>query len=95
MCGALTNLCKVKYPLIIMATTINWSEGMIINENPWGENINILCTTLRGRHQRFELWYVTDIPQFAVVYQNIPQLQGYIPQLPYTACLPLMRLRSV
>ena len=38
--------------------------------------------------------YITDIPQFAVVYQNIPQLQSYIPQLPYTACLALMRLRS-
>ena len=33
--------------------------------------------------------------QFAVVYQNIPQMQGHIPQLPYTACLALMRLRSV
>ena len=53
-----------------------------------------ICNTLRGRHQSLELWYITDIPQFAVVYQNIPQLQGYIPQLPYTACLALMRLRS-
>ena len=47
-----------------------------------------LCNTLRGRHQSLELWYITDIPQFAVVYQNIPQL-------PYTTCLALMRLRSV
>ena len=55
-----------------------------------------VCNTLRGQHQSLELWYITDIPQFAVVlYQNIPQLQGYIPQLPYTACLALMRLRSV
>ena len=53
-----------------------------------------ICNTLRGRHQSLELWYITDIPQFAVVYQNIPQLQSYIPQLPYTACLALMRLRS-
>ena len=55
-----------------------------------------ICNTLCGRHQSLKLWYITDIPQFAVVYQNIPQLQGYIiPQLPYTACLALMRLRSV
>ena len=32
-----------------------------------------VCTTLCGRHQSLELWYITDISQ-----QNIPQLQGYI-----------------
>ena len=36
-----------------------------------------ICNTLLGRHQSLELWYITDIPQFAVVYQNIPQLQCY------------------
>ena len=50
-----------------------------------GNALTNTCNTLRGRHQSLELWYITDIPQ----------LQGYIPQLPYTACLALMRLRSV
>ena len=37
-----------------------------------------ICTTLRGRHQSPKLCYITDILQFAVVYQNISQLQGYV-----------------
>ena len=48
--------------------------------------LKVICNTLRRRHQSLELWYV---------YQYIPQLEGYIPQLPYTACLPLRGLQSV
>ena len=57
--------------------------------------VMVLCNTLRGRHQSLKLWYITDVPQFGVVYQNIPQLQSYIPQLPYMACLALMRLQII
>ena len=37
----------------------------------------------RGNHRKFCLSKISSY----TVYQNTPQLQGYIPQLPYAACL--------
>ena len=70
-------------------------DNIVILPNSNVRTYIYVCNTLRGRHQSLKLWYITGIPRFAVVYQNIPQLQSYIPQLPYTACLALMRLQSV